>query len=234
MQQPSAFSQHAKALLGQHLMSCQSRGEFQAIGKPGSASSCHTAATAQSPACASPPPCVGLRLSPSSAANTDPSRLGSMLSMDSSSSAAAAACGEDLTPLLSQAQSALAVHEALGLTSQCWAGHEALSPCPFGSQAVSCVYHIGLSTSPSSHWGWKPLTPLPPWDSCENHEQHVPACCTDTGYKEDGEGAIQPFHFHINSRAGFWANWMESWCQACCQLMNSTGFILKLCIWQSW
>lgn len=59
--------------------------------------------------------------------------------------------------------SALAVHQALGLTSQCWAGHEALSPCSVRSRAVNCVYHIGLSSS-LVHSRGENLLPLShPW-----------------------------------------------------------------------
>ena len=120
MHQLLAFSQHAKVLLCQQLMPCQrAEGKPQAAGKHGSASSCRTAAMPQGPACASLPPCVGLHPNPSSAATTDPSRLRSMLGMDSPGSVTASACGEVLNPLLPQEVSALAVQHALGLTSQC-------------------------------------------------------------------------------------------------------------------
>lgn len=64
----------------------------------------------------------------------------------------------------------------------------------------------------------------------------MPSPCMKRGHRGDGGwdmAALQPFHFHSISWAGFWANWKKSWCQAGCQLMNPTGFILDLCIWES-
>lgn len=95
---------------------------------------------------------------------------------------------------------------------------------------------LPLSSSPGSHCSWKPLIPLPPWDSHENHGLHIPACCT--GRHREGDGGwdtqmVQPFHFHTNYWAGFWANWVEGWCQPCCQLTNPAGFIAELGIWES-
>lgn len=136
MHQLLAFSQHAKVLLCQQLMPCQrAEGKPQAAGKPGSASSCHTAAMPQGPAYASPPACVGVHPNPSPAAITDPSRLTSTLGTDSPGSVAASACGEVLNPILPQAASALAVHHAPGLTSQCWARRGA-HPAPLGDELL--------------------------------------------------------------------------------------------------
>lgn len=156
MHQLLAFSQHAKVLLRQQLVPCQrAEGKPPAGGKPGSASSCRIAAMPQDPVCASPPPCIGLCPSPYSAGITDLNRLESMLGMDSPGSGAASACGHILTPLLPQAVNALVVHHTLGLTSQCWAGHEVL-PAPLGAELL-VVFIASLFPVPLVHTGGENL-----------------------------------------------------------------------------
>lgn len=228
MHQLPALCQHAKVFLCQQLKPCQrAGGKPEAAAKPGSASSCHAT-------------------EPSLCSTTILCRLMSQHILSHWSQQTWIPAGHrhswfsgsiymEKSWFLPRAGCALAVHHILGLTPWCWAGHKAL-PAPPGAE-LFVVFTASFFPVPLVHAGGENLLTLSqPWDSHKNHELLIPALCTNRGHREDGGwdmAALQPFHFHSISWAGFWAKWRQSWCRACCQLMNPTGFILDLCIWES-